>query len=286
MVGLLRNVATYLRPGSVEEAVALVQSMPQAAYVAGGAWLVAQGDSSLVTLVDLQNLGIGAIEATLEDVRIGAMASLQAMIDHPDAGELADGLLAEAAGYVQSRNLREQGSVGGTLITGSSADPLTTALLVLDVEVFYADPVVHKAPFMSFVAYRERLIKAQVLLTHLRIKRAPRRSASAFAVVGRSPKDKPIVCVAAHVRVSEGLPEIVRLAVGGAHTRPTRLHKAEHMLQGQLLGPERIEGVLEPALEALEPVADFRGGVAYRRAMAKVLTRRALAEAWERARRA
>jgi CO/xanthine dehydrogenase FAD-binding subunit len=253
--------------------------------LAGGAWVVAQSASSLEVVVDLQDLGLDFVDATLESVRVGMMVSLQTLIDHADLGTIADGLLAQASGYVQSRNLREQGTLGGILMSAGSEDPLTTALLVLDCEVLYADPTMHRAPFMSFVAYRDRLIKTRVLLTELHIKRPSPRSAAAFEVVGRSPKDKPIVCAAAYVEVTEGLPTVVRLAIGGGHSRPTRLHKAEHMLRGQLLVDEKVEDALEAAITELEPTSDYRGSAEYRLAMVKVLARRALLAAWERARR-
>jgi CO/xanthine dehydrogenase FAD-binding subunit len=138
---------------------------------------------------------------------------------------------------------------------------------------------------MSFVAYRDRLIRTRVLLTELRVRRPPARSATAFEVVGRSPRDKPIVCAAAYVVVDEGLPAEIRIAVGGAHPDPVRLHKTEHILRGQLLTSDRVKAALEPALAELAPVGDFRGSVAYRTDMARVLTRRALMAAWQRARR-
>lgn len=281
---MLRNVKNYQRPTTVADAVSLVQSNPNGVYLGGGAWIVAQGNPQLETVVDLQDVGIGRIEGTLDDVRIGAMASLQALIDHHDAGKFADGLLATAAGYTQSRNLREQGTLGGTLIVAGPADPLTTALLVLDVNILYADPTVHTAPFASFVAYRDRLVKTRVLLTEVRVKRPPARSAAVFEVVGRTPKDKPIVCVAAHIAVEEGLAATVRVAVGGADAAPIRLHKTEHLLKGQLLSLEKIEAALEPALAELHPEGDFRGSAEYRLEMARVLSRRALWGAWEKSR--
>ncbi len=283
---MLRNVKQYRRPDKVDDAVALVQSTPHAAYVGGGAWTVAQGDPTLEMVVDLQGLGLDFIETTLEEVRLGAMASIQDLIDEPDVGTLANGLLGKAASYVQSRTLREQGTLGGTLIVAGPSDPLTTALLVLDAEVLYADPPVHRAPFMSFVAYRDRLIKTRALVTEVRVKRPPVGGATGFEVVGRSPKDKPIVCAAAYVEVAEGLPTSLRLAVGGAHPQPVRLHKTEHLLRGQLLSAERVEAALNPALAELEPFSDFRGSAEYRIAMAAVLARRALLAAWEGARRA
>lgn len=282
---MLRNVKHYLRPTTIEEAVTMVQTTPHACYLGGGAWIVAQGDPQLETVVELQSLGLAAIESDIEGVRIGALVTLQQLIDDPQTGALADGLLALAAGYTQSRTLREQGTLGGTLIVAGPADPLTTALLVLDAEIRYADPVTHTAPFTSFVAYRDRLLKTRVLLTEVLVKRPPTRSAATFEVVGRSPKDKPIVCAAAYVAVEEGLPVEIRLAVGGADARPTRLLKTEHLLKGQLLTAAKIESALAPSLAELQPLADFLGSAEYRLEMARVLTRRALLAAWEQARR-
>lgn len=282
---MLRNVKSYRRPTSIEEAVALVQSNPNAVYIGGGAWTVAQGDPTLEMAVDLQATGLNVVEGNIDGVRIGAMATLQDIIDHPDVSTMADGILATAAGYVQSRNLREQGTLGGTLIVAGPEGPLTTVLMVLDTDILYADPTVHTAPFTSFVAYRDRLIKTRVLITEIRIKRPPARSATAFEVVGRSPKDKPIVCAAVYIAVDEGLPVDVRLAVGGADEKPARLYKTEHLLKGQLLTEEKIVGALAPSLAEMSPIGDFRGSVEYRMEMAKVLLCRAVVSAWSRARR-
>ncbi len=282
---MLSGVKTYYKPKTIEDAVALVQSNPNSAYVGGGAWLVAQGDPELTVLVDLSQTGLNLINSDMEMVRIGATATLQAIIDQSDTAGLANGILATAAGFTQSRNLREQGTLGGTLIVAGPADPLTTALLVLDAEILYADPALHVAPFASFVAYRERLIKTRVLLTQVRVKRPPARSAVAFEEVGRSPKDKPIVCVAAYLETEEGLPTTVRIAVGGADAQPVRLHKTEHLLKGQLLTAEKIETALALNLTELHPIGDYRGSAEYRLEMVKVLVRRAVLAAWEQARR-
>ncbi len=282
---MLRNVKTYYKPTTVEEAVVLVQSNSATVYLGGGAWIVAQGDPTLEAVVDLQKLGLGEITGDVDSVQIGAQVTLQELIDHADAGQLANGVLGRAASYTQSRNLREQGTLGGTLIVAGAADPLTTVFSVLDTQVSYADPVEHKAPFASFIAYRDRLIKAQALIMEVRVPRPPARSAAAFEVVGRSPRDKPIVCAAAYIEVEEGLTALVRVAVGGAGEKPVRLLKAEQLLKGKLLTAERVTEALQPALAVLKPQGDFRGSAEYRLEMAGVLARRALLKAWEKARR-
>ena len=124
---MLRNVKSYKRAKNIDDAVALVQSNPNAIYIGGGAWTVAQGDSQLEMVVDLQEAGLDVLEGNVDGVRMGATVTLQAIIDHPDAGTLADGILARAAGYTQSRNLREQGTLGGTLIVAGPADKTAEA---------------------------------------------------------------------------------------------------------------------------------------------------------------
>jgi carbon-monoxide dehydrogenase medium subunit len=89
--------------------------------------------------------------------------------------------------------------------------------------------------------------------------------------------------------VAEGIPREVHIAVGGAHATPTRLHKTEHLLKGQPFASreafrEKVMSALEPSLATLEPIGDFRGSAEYRLAMARVLVRRALLSAWDRAR--
>lgn len=282
---MLRNIKTYHKPTTVEEAVTLVQSNSATVYLGGGAWIVAQGDPKLEAVVDLQQLGLAEIVGELDGVQIGVQATLQDIIDHPDVRQLANGVIGQAASYTQSRNLREQGTLGGTLIVAGADDPLTTVLSVLEAEVTYADPVEHKAPFASFIAYRDRLVKAQALLLAVHVSRPPTRSAAAFEVVGRSPKDQPIVCAAAYIEVEEGLPAVVRVAVGGADEKPKRLLKAEQILAGKLITEEKVSSALQPALALLSPQGDFRGSAEYRLEMADVLARRALLAAWDKARR-
>ncbi len=281
---MLRQLKHYERPQTIEDAVALAQSNSAAQYLGGGAWIVAKGDPTLTTVIDLQNLGLNTISGELEQIRIGATATLQALIEHPETAAFSDGVLVRAAKLTQSRNLREQGTLGGTLIVAGPADPLTTVLLVCDAEVVYADPAVHVAPFTSFVAYRERLIKVKALLTELRLKRLPPRSALSYHTVGRSPMDKPIVGAAAYIKVDEGLAAEVRIAVGGIASLPVRLPKVEVQLRGQLLDEAHIKAALESGLEGIEGYEDYRGSREYRLEMARVLGRRALLEAWQKAR--
>ena len=99
--------------------------------------------------------------------------------------------------------------------------------------------------------------------------------------VARTPSDRPIVVAVAMLSFSYGTCRQARLALGGVAPHPIRLTEVESMLSDQLLTPELIAAAGQRAAELVQPAEDFRGSVAYRKAMAAVLSERALREAWQ-----
>jgi carbon-monoxide dehydrogenase medium subunit len=104
------------------------------------------------------------------------------------------------------------------------------------------------------------------------------------AHVARTPADEPIVAAIATVKMDgpsagSGQSDVVqeaRVALTGVWPEPVRLAGAPTQLIGGPLDEARIQAVAQAVQEEVEPREDFRGSVAYRRAMAGVLTRRAL----------
>ena len=99
--------------------------------------------------------------------------------------------------------------------------------------------------------------------------------------MGRTPRDRPIVCAAAYLRLEGKVCQEVRLALGGVGDRPLRASLAERHLVGKEPSAERLEEAATLAAKPLDPPGDFRGSGEYRRAMAEVLARRALMAAKE-----
>jgi len=104
------------------------------------------------------------------------------------------------------------------------------------------------------------------------------------ASVARTPADEPIVTAIAVVELDHstdsgqgGVVRQARVALSGVWPEPVRLAKAPVQLTGGPLDEERIQAVAEAVGEEVTPQGDFRGSEEYRRAMAGVLTRRALA---------
>ena len=108
---------------------------------------------------------------------------------------------------------------------------------------------------------------------------------AAYVAVGRTPRDRPIVCAVARMELAQsGVAGNVRLALGGVGPMPVRANTAEQVLERKNLTEARIGEAAERAADGLTPPDDFRGGAEYRRAMARVLARRALTEAAARGR--
>jgi CO/xanthine dehydrogenase FAD-binding subunit len=96
------------------------------------------------------------------------------------------------------------------------------------------------------------------------------------AYVARTPSDSPIVLAVAAVDISDGVISRARVALTGVWDEPVRLAEAPSNLVGGPLNQDTIAATAAAVEAEVSPQGDFRGSVEYRRAMAGVLTRRAL----------
>ena len=101
-----------------------------------------------------------------------------------------------------------------------------------------------------------------------------------MASVARTPSDTPIVVAAAIFALDHGRCAATRVALGGVAETPILLPEIEAALVGQIPSPELFAEASNRAASLVQPTGDFRGRAEYRRAMAGVLTERALHQAW------
>jgi CO/xanthine dehydrogenase FAD-binding subunit len=94
--------------------------------------------------------------------------------------------------------------------------------------------------------------------------------------VGRTPADDPIVAAVAAVRVNDDIVKEARVALSGAWSETAKLAEAPAALVGDPLDKDRIREVAAAVEREITPQGDYLGSEEYRRAMAGVLTRRAL----------
>ena len=275
---MLGNVTAVHRPRDLQEALRLVRQ-PGTVPLGGGTRLLPGGDPDVTALVDLSRLGLGYVEGELERVRLGAAVTIQQLADAPEAQELTQGLVAEAARLVAARNLRAQATLGGMVVAGGAEHPLLTLLLALGASVVMYAPEKRTVSLDSFLGYRSRVSNEGLLVIELLLPRVFGQAGLGFAHVERTPGDRPIVCAAAQVVLEQGRCRDVRLALGGVAERPVCMPRAMQRLRGSELATSSLDEAAAQAASSLSPRGDFRGSGEYRQEMAAVLARRALSQA-------
>ena len=271
---MLLNVTEYYRPETIAEAIRLLaRPGVKTAPLAGGTLLTGQRDDALQAVVDLRALGQTSINAHDDQIHLGAMVTLQALVDSTLIGEVAGGILAQAATSSAARLIRNAATVGGTLAAGPAANAdLAVALAVLEGQA-------------RLVGERERLVPAAAvfeqrqpgeLLTEVIFKRPAAGAEGAFLRLARAPTDVALVHAAVLVYAHGGICQRVRVAVGGVGMPPARLAETEAALEGLPPLSEKIDPAVINGLASFAPPPDFRASPDYRREMAAVLARRAL----------
>jgi CO/xanthine dehydrogenase FAD-binding subunit len=260
------TIREYHRAASPSQALELLQrtDMLTSALVVGPRLPdapYAQTDA----VVDLQALTQNAITFTPSAIHIGAHATLQSIVASVQLANLADGILCRAAALAAHFGLRNLATVAGA-IDGATATPPGPPEVLLALLVLGARVKVLGGADGALAAYRP---SPHTVLDEITIADAGQWR-GALARVARSPLDQAIVTAAAAVS-----PTLARVAVAGAAAGPIT---AEVKLDGD---PQQAAALLVSAVLAhVEPQGDYRGSVEYRRAMAEVLARRALNQAF------
>jgi CO/xanthine dehydrogenase FAD-binding subunit len=256
-------ISAYQRPATLEAALACL-ARPGAVPVGGGTKLNATATLQPIEVVDLQNLGLDRIERL--DGRlavIGATVTLGQLAGN----EVIPDVIREAARREQPSTLRAQATVGGCVATGDSHSELLAALLAHGglVRIAAADGV-RELTLQQLLAALPAT--AGGIITAVTISTAGRSSA---ARTGRTRADRPIGAAGARV-TADGRRQV---ALAGVAATPVLIDGADHF--GADPAPASPPGTSPLDTSRLDPPADFRGSAEYRRALAAVLTARALA---------
>src|SRR5688572_2688496 len=280
----------YLAPASVDEALKLLGELGEGAkLLAGGQSLVPLLNFRLVRpqhLVDLN--GLTALAGIRQDdgrLVIGAMTRQRAVETSGLVRERCP-LLAEAMPQIGHVQIRNQGTVGGSLAHADPAAELPAVVAALEGELVprsaHGQRIVKSEPF--FVAYLTTAAEPAELLVEVRLPVMPPRTGSAFLEVSRRHGDFALVGVAATVTLDEGgVCTGSAIALTGVGPTPVVAREAARALMGVRPTPEALEDVGRRVSAGLRPDGDLHASSEYRRHVAGVLTRRALARAAERA---
>ena len=270
----------YVAPESLDAALAALREGGEDAKVlAGGHSLVPLMKLRLAApslLVDLRRVpGLTGIDRSNGTVRIGAMTR------HHDVATSDLGLAAKAAATIADQQVRNRGTIGGTLAHGDPASDLPAVLLALEGSVVVRGEAGEReiAAADLFQDYLTTSLAEGEILTEVRLP-SPDGWGAGYAKFNRRVEDWAMVAVCAAVRkAADGSCEDVRIGLTNMGGTPLRATAAEEALRGRRSTPQSIAAAAEQAAEGTDPPADLNASEDYKRHLARVLCRRALEEA-------
>ena len=281
----------YWAPSSVDEALKLLAGFDDpgdAKVMAGGQSLMPLLNLRLAQpahIVDLN--GIAELTAIRRDngtLTIGAMCRQRAAEQSADVAEACP-LMVQALRQVGHPQIRNRGTVGGSMAHADPAAELPAVAVCLDAEFVIrggaGERVVPASAF--FQGFLSTDIGEDELLTAVRITAAPPNSGSAFEEVARRHGDFAMVGVAAYVRLDGDVIAEASIAVSGVDGQPVRASDAGAALAGQAPSEDVFIAAGHATAGILEPGSDLHATANYRKHVAGVLVRRALKAATARA---
>ncbi len=273
---------TYIRAESLEAALNLLaEHGDEAQPLAGGQSLLpfmkltGMGPSVLVDISRLDGLA-GVVEGS-DSVRIGALTRHAQVARAEWPARLA--VLGDAARVIADVQVRNRGTVGGSLAYADPAGDWAPALLALDARARLRSQQIERLVPLAefFLGEYQTVIGPGELLTGIEVSSAMPNATGAALKLARRHGDYAVASVAVQVSWGEdGRMERVGIGMGGLAETPVKATAAEDFLGGKTLDLSALEEARDLVMQAANPRSDHRGTAEYRRTMAGVLFKRAM----------
>jgi CO/xanthine dehydrogenase FAD-binding subunit len=281
----------YLEPTSMQQALEWLNThRGRARVLAGGTDLylrLRKGAFLADYVIDLKRVpGLGDITANRGGgVQIGP-TTLQDDVARSSLIQQLYPALVEAAGWVGAVQTRNRATLVGNLCNASPAADTAPALLSYGAQVTIASAQGERTLALEefFVGPGKTALQDNELVAEILLPAPQPHTGAAFFRRTRTAMDIAVVCGAALLQLSNGTCQNARIALGAVGPIPLRATRAEAALRGQTLTDQVVEDASRIAAEEARPIDDVRSTAEYRREMVRVLTRRGLSQAMERAR--
>jgi aerobic carbon-monoxide dehydrogenase medium subunit len=269
----------YVAPDTLDEALkALNEGGEDAKVLAGGHSLLPLMKLRLAAptlLVDLRKVpGLRGVQRENGQWRIGAMTRHADMQGNADLGPVG-----QATALIADQQVRNRGTIGGSLAHGDPASDLPTVFLACEgsLTIVGSGGTREVAAADMFEDYLTTAVGDGEIVTEIRVPTFDDWGSS-YRKFTRRAEDWAMVAVLAMVKkAGDGSIEDVRIALTNMGSTPLRASAAEDALRGK--GTDAIAAAAEQAAEGTDPPGDLNATPDYKRHLARVLTRRALEEA-------
>ena len=283
----------YHAPTSIIEASALLARLGEDAKIlSGGQSLIPLMKLRLANphhLVDINGIpGLSFIREADGFLRIGALTR-ESDLEESELIRTRYPLIHDTSQVIADPVVRNLATIGGNLAHADPANGHPAAMLAAGAEIVAAGRGgERRLPIESFFTGPfATALKADEILTEIRVPVPAAKSAGAYLKVERKVGDFATAAVAVQITLAAN-DVCSRIGIGLTNVglTPIKAGKAEGALRGQRLDDKAIKEAARLAADAAQPAADLRGPVEYKKDLVRVLTVRALHRALERAARA
>jgi aerobic carbon-monoxide dehydrogenase medium subunit len=278
----------YHRAASVQEASTLLSQLgDEAKLLAGGQSLIPLMKLRFASPAQLIDLGfISGLSFINEDgdvIRFGAMTRHSEIERSRIAAKIP--ILHDCAAGIADVQIRNRGTIGGSLAEADPSGDWANVLLCLDVEISAANTKSQRTiPVSDFItdAYTTSLSHDE-LITEVRVKIPAANTGGAYLAFKRTAPVYPSASVAVQLSMEDGTCREARIVLGCVGLTPVRATEAESALRGKTIAGRNLIAAVDAARAAADPQTDMRGSIDYKRALIASLTRRAIEAAARRA---
>ena len=280
----------YFAPTSVQEAVSLLaQHRSGAKILAGGQSLIPAMRFRLSvpeTIIDINNLtGLQYIREEGGHLAIGALTR-EASIEESGLIQGAYHMLADATKMIADPIVRNMSTLGGNLAHADPANDHPAVMLAYDAQIVAVGPNgTRTIPIDEFfVDLFTSALNYDEILTEIRIPKPSAQSGGAYVKLERKVGDYAVSAAAVQLTLDGSRCVAARIGLTNVSVVPMRARDAERTLIGNQLTDDVIQAAGAAAGDECDPSPDLRGGIEYKRDITRVLTKRAIRAAIERAR--
>jgi len=275
---------------TVDEAIALLQQYgDEAKVLAGGHSLIPAMKLRLSQPGHLVDIGrISGLSYIREEQGVVAVGSLTTytQIERSDVLKRYFPIIPECASVIADQQVRNRGTLGGSIAHSDPASDMPGVVLALRGEVVAQGPngkrTIKADDF--FVGMFTTALEPDEILLEIRFTVPPARTGSAYEKLANKASHYAVTGAAAVITLdSDGTCTSAGVAITGAAIQTTRASGVEAALVGKKLDEATVAEAASHATEGLELVADIHGSQDYRRQMTTVITRRAILHALEHA---
>jgi carbon-monoxide dehydrogenase medium subunit len=280
----------YFAPATLDEAINLLRTHgDEAKILAGGHSLIPLMKLRLASpgyLIDIGRIaGLSQIHEDGASISLGALTTHTA-IEQSDLLKARLPLLPEAAACIGDAQVRNRGTIGGSLSHAHPAADLPAVVLALDAEMVIQSGSGRRSVGTSdfFVSMLTTVVQPDEVLVEISIPTLPARTGTAYLKVPDKASHHAVVGVAAVVRLArDGTLQSTRIGVTGLAAKAFRARVAEAALTNQPLNQQAVRAAAERVAEDAEPLSDIHASGAYRAHLARVYAARAIHLAASRA---